>query len=108
MSEAAFRRDFDAAFVQAWGGVAGDVTGTYTSPSGTVTDGVHVLVDPAVDYFGDDEGQLSYEKALVSLFLAEVSPETGGTVLVDGQTYTLVKRTERCDESRSQWVARHG
>ena len=108
MSEAAFRRSFDDAFLQAWGSAVGGVNGTYTSPTGTVTTGVHVLVDPAVDFFGDDDGQVSYEKALVSLFLAEVSPETGGTVLVDGDTYVLVKRTERCDESRSQWVARHG
>lgn len=108
MSEAAFRRSFDAAFLQSWGGAVGDVTGTYTSPTGTVVAGIHVLVDPAVDFFGDDDGQISYEKALVTLFLAEVAPETGATVLVDGQTYLLVKRTERCDESRSQWVARHG
>lgn len=108
MSEAAFRRSFDDAFLQAWGAAVGDLTATYTSPTGTVTSGVRVLVDPAVDFFGDDEGQVSYEKALVSLFLAEVKPETGGTVLVGGETYTLIRRTERCDESRSQWVARHG
>lgn len=108
MSEATFRRSFDADFRSVWGSAVGGIAGTYTSPLGTVTAGIDVLVDPAVDFFGDEQGQLSYEKALVTLFLEQVQPETNGTVLVDGETYYLVSRTEKCDGSRSQWVARHG
>lgn len=108
MSEDAFRREFDAEFRASWGHAVGGIAGTYTSPTGAVTSGVSVLVDPAVDFFGEDVGQVSYDKALVTLFLDQVQPETSGTVLVDGKAYRLVSRTEKCDGSRSQWVARLG
>lgn len=108
MSEGAFRRGFDANFRAVWGAAVGGISGIYTSPTGAVTANADVLVDPAVDHFGDDVGQLSFEKALITLFHNQVSPETQGRVVVDGETYILVSRTERCDESRSQWVARHG
>lgn len=107
MSEALFRRSFDRAFLSVWGVATGGLRGTYTSQSGAET-AVDVLVDPAADDFGDDLAQISYDKALVTLFLEQVSPETGGVVVAGTDTYHLVKRTALSDDSRSQWVARRG
>ncbi|GGD45731.1 hypothetical protein [Pseudoxanthomonas indica] len=107
MSEALFRRNFDRAFLSAWGVATGGLSGTYTSQAGAET-AVDVLVDPATDDFGDDLAPISYDKALVTLFLEQVSPETGGVVAVGSDTYYLVKRTPLSDDSRSEWVARRG
>lgn len=103
MSEAAFLRDFDANFFAAWGAVCGGIAATYTSPLGTTT-AVEVLVDHDITQFGDDQVPVSAPTTVVTFRLAQVVPETLGTVTVDGATYTLVQRISISDESLSRWA----
>ncbi len=103
MSEAQFKRDFDASFFDAWSGAMGGIDAVYTSVAAVDTP-VQVLVDTNVEQFGDDPSAVSYFSTHISFRRAQVEPETGATVVVDGATYTLVQRVPNSDESLSRWV----
>lgn len=107
MSEAAFKRGFDAAFFGAWEAAVGGLSALYVSPAGAMTP-VEVLVDTVTDQFGDDLAPVSYAKTVISFRREQVEPEALGTVTVDGQTYTLAQRVDRSDESLSRWLVQHG
>jgi hypothetical protein len=91
MSQLTWKQQFASDFFAAWSGAVDGLDAVYTSPSGVVTP-IRVLVDIGTDQFGDDLAPVSaYDVHLVFL-LAEVVPEQGGTVNVDGTTYTLAQR----------------
>ena len=108
MSEAAFKRDFADAFFDAWEGVAGSLSATYTSPVGAVQP-IKVLKDVGTDQFGDDLAPVSSYNVHLAFRLAEIVPEQLATVDVDGTMYTLAQRLERShsgivtDEAVSVW-----
>lgn len=103
MSEAAFKRSFDANFFRSWGDAVGGLVATYVSPGGAVTD-VDVLVDTVTDQFGDDLAPVAYPKIHITFRREQVQPEVLGKVTVDGQTYTLAQPVDWSDESLSRWV----
>ncbi|UZW62758.1 hypothetical protein [Lysobacter enzymogenes] len=108
MSEAAFKRDSDAAFFADWSKEVGGIATTYVSLSG-VERPVDVLVDTGSDQFGDDQAPVSSYSVHVIFRRAQVEPEQLGTVIVDGIPYVLVQRLEQShggiltDESLSVW-----
>ena len=107
MSEADFKRDFDANFFASWGDAMGGLSATYTSPGGTVLP-VDVLVDTGIVQFGDDLAPVSSFRTYLSFRRAQVEPEAQASVVVDGVTYLLVQRVDSSDESLSRWGVQHG
>lgn len=105
MSEAAFQRQFDAAFFGAWGGAMGGLAAQYTPAAGGPAVAVEVLRDTNVDQFGDDGTPISFHAVVLAFRREQIEPETGATVEVDGQTYTLVERIGG-DASLSRWAVR--
>jgi len=103
MSEAALKQAFDAAFFVAWANLAGGIDALYTPPAGAAVT-VQVLVDTGVAQFGGDFAAISHYSTFVSFRRAQVEPEGGATVVVDGITYTLAQRVESSDESVSRWA----
>lgn len=103
MSEANLKREFDAAFFAAWGDLAGELDALYTPPGG-VAETVQVLVDTGVAQFGEDFAAVSHYSTFVTFRRAQVEPEAGATLVVDGTTYTLAQRVESSDESVSRWA----
>lgn len=111
MSEAAFKRQFDEAFFEAWGDAMDGINAVYTSPDGLIVD-VQVLVDTDVQQFGDDGAPVSEARTFISLRLAQLSPlepEAGAEVSLSGGggCYRLVQRVEGSDESISRWLVSH-
>ena len=103
MSEADFKRAFDAAFFDAWASVAGGIDALYTSPDGSSMP-VQVLIDTGIVQFGDDSAPVSAYSTFATLRRAQVEPVAGAAVVVDGATYTLVQRVDSSDESLSKWA----
>lgn len=107
MSEAAFKREFDATFFASWGDTMGDIDAVYTPPAGTPVT-VQVLVDTGISQFGEDDAPVSHYDTFVTFRRAQVEPQQFGTVVVDGVTYTLAQRIDSSDESLSRWAVQHG
>lgn len=103
MSEAGLKQAFDAAFFAAWANLAGGIDALYTPPAGAAVT-VQVLVDTGVAQFGDDFAAVSHYSTFITFRRAQVEPEGGATVVVDGITYTLAQRVESSDESVSRWA----
>lgn len=103
MSEAAWKRQFDADFDAAWAEAMGGIDAVYTPPGGAAIT-VQVLVDTGVEQFGEDGAPVSYHDRVVGFRREQIEPKTLGTVVVDGTTLKLVQRVERSDESRSWWA----
>lgn len=103
MSEAAWRREFDAAFFGTWDAAMGGISAVYTSPVGVVST-VQVLVDTGIAQFGDDVAPVSTYSTFVTFRRAQLEPELFGTVVVEGVTYTLAQRVDLSDESLSKWA----
>lgn len=103
MSEAQFKHDFDAMFFNGWAAAVGGLNAIYTAPGGTALD-CDVLVDTHVDQFGDDGSPVSGFATLITFRRAQIEPESGGEVAIDGKTWTLVQRVASSDESLSRWV----
>jgi len=103
MSEATFKREFDAAFFAAWGDLAGGLDALYTPPIGAAVT-VQVLVDTGVAQFGEDFAAVSHYRTFLTFRREQIEPETGATVLVGGITYTLAQRVDSSDESLSRWA----
>lgn len=103
MSQQAFLRDFDAnAFGNFLAAGIADVA-TYTAPSGGAALACDVLVDRNVRDFGEDASLVAAAYTLVTFQRAQVTPARGGTVVVEGESFTLDAEV-RSDESISRWV----
>lgn len=103
MSDAQFKRDFDAAFFAGWSDLAGGIDALYTPPIGAPIT-VQALVDTGIAQYGEDFATVSHYSTFVTFRRAQVEPESGATVAVDGITYTLAQRVDSSDESVSRWA----
>lgn len=65
-----------------------------------------VLVDRNVEDFGDDAAPVSALRTRVTFQRAQVEPDGGARVVVDGEAFTLAGRA-RQDESISAWWVQH-
>jgi hypothetical protein len=103
MSQQAFLRDFDnAAFATFLAAGLADVA-TYTTADGLTTTACDVLVDRNVRDFGEDASPVAAAYTLVTFQRAQVTPARGGTVVVEGESFTLDAEV-RSDESITRWV----
>lgn len=98
---AQFDQDAHAAFVAA--GIA-DVA-VYATPAGAAGGWRRVLVDDARQMFGAD-GYVTAPRTTVGVLLANGAVEAGGTLTVDGATFTLqrIDESDRADGSIQWWV----
>jgi hypothetical protein len=103
MSQRATLQALDAQLVTAFKDAGLADPGAYTGPAGGAAVDVDVMVDRSVQIFGDEGAGIPAPAIVVSLLLAQVTPAKGGTVVVDGDTFTLCDELER-DESRSRWT----
>lgn len=85
-------------------GLADD--GAYTSKAGGDAIACDVIVQRGVQVFAEGGADIAARDIVVTLFLAQVAPERGGTVVADGDTFTLVDVIDS-DESRERWTVRH-
>lgn len=102
MSQRAWKQSFDAAAFAAFGDAMTDAA-IYTPPGPGASVDCRVLVDEGMGVFGDDAAPVSVFRISVAFQLAQVTPEAGGTVVIDGTTFTLVQRLEKSDASLSYW-----
>ena len=104
MSQQSFLREFDAAAFAAFrdAGIADEPT--YQAPGAVeaVPCGV-VLIDRGMRDFGDDLAPVGTTYVRATLQMAEVAPERGGRLVVDGEAYVLDSELDR-DGSSSRWV----
>ena len=105
MTQRTALRQIDAAIHGALLGSGLADAGIYRAP-GTSGDGtaVRVYVDRSLQTLGE-YGQVVDQRDQVTLLRADVAPERGGTVDVDGWRYTLAERTSE-DDSVSVWAVR--
>lgn len=105
--QSATLRALDAAILEGMVGIGFADTATYAAPGGGAAVPCTVMVDEAVQVFGD-AGEVVGTRTLVTLFQAEVAnPLRGGTVVADGSTYKLDEEDAR-DQSMTRWVVVHG
>lgn len=107
MSEAVWKRDFDASFFDTWGGAMGGLDAVYTPPAGAPVT-VQVLMDVGIAQFGDDLAPVSHYDTYITFRREQLEPAQFATVVVDGVTYTLAQRVDSSDESLSRWGVQHG
>lgn len=108
MSQKAFLRDLDASIVGGLRDAGMADSGSYTPPAGATIEGVDVLVDRNVAFFGEDGATVAGYREVVTLFLDHVAaPVRGGTVVVDGDTFVL-DALDAQDASMSRWVVVDG
>lgn len=107
MSERDFLRQMDATIHSALA-IAGMVsTATVTSAkSGTVAEGVRIYIDRDVETIGDLQ-QFVAGRVEIAYLRADVDPEQGDRVEVDGEAFVNVKKLSD-DGSRSRWLVRRG
>lgn len=107
MSERDFLRQMDATIHGALA-IAGMVsTATVTSEkSGVVTAGVRIYIDRDVETIGDLQ-QFVAGRVEIAYLRADVEPEQGDRVEVDGEVFVNVKKLSD-DGSRSRWLVRRG
>ena len=107
MSERDFLRQMDATIHGALA-IAGMVsTATVKSEkSGVVTAGVRIYIDRDVETIGDLQ-QFVAGRVEIAYLRADVEPEQGDRVEVDGEVFVNVKKLSD-DGSRSRWRVRRG
>ncbi|HDS1303530.1 TPA: hypothetical protein QEK28_000327 [Stenotrophomonas maltophilia] len=107
MSERDFLRQMDATIHGALT-IAGMVsTATVRSEkTGIVTAGVRIYIDRDVETIGDLQ-QLVAGRVEIAYLRADVEPEQGDRVEVDGEAFVNVKKLSD-DGSRSRWLVRRG
>lgn len=107
MSELEFLRHMDVTIHGALS-LAGMVsTAKVTSvKSGTVTNGVRVYIDRDVETIGDLQ-QFVAGRVEIAYLRADVDPEQGDRVEIDGEAFVNVKKLSD-DGSRSRWLVRRG
>lgn len=103
MSQRATLQALDAQLVDAFKGAGLADAGTYTPPGGGGAVAVDVMIDREVQIFGDEGSDIPAPAVVVTLFLAQVTPARGGTVVADGDTFKLCDEIAR-DESRVRWT----
>lgn len=107
MSDRDFLRQMDATIHGALA-IAGMVsTATVTSEkSGIVSAGVRIYIDRDVETIGDLQ-QFVAGRVEIAYLRADVEPEQGDRVEVNGEVFVNVKKLSD-DGSRSRWLVRRG
>lgn len=105
MSQRDFLQAFDTAAFAAFADAGLADAASYVAPGadGSAAVACQVLVDRDVRDFADDLAPVSTGYTRITFQLAEVQPERGGVVTVDGEGFTLERRISQ-DESASRWV----
>lgn len=103
MSQQAFLREFDADAFACFLGAGMADTAEYTAPAGGAAIPCEVLVDRDVRDYGEDASPVATSYTLVTFQRDQVTPERGGTVVVDSESFTLDAEVRK-DESISRWV----
>ncbi|MGV8959206.1 MAG: head-tail joining protein [Stenotrophomonas sp.] len=92
MSQKAFLRQFDASAIQAFAATGMADAAAYTPKAGGAAIDCNVMVDRAVQQWGDDPMPLAAGDITVTFQRAQVVPEKGGMLVVDGDTYRLADK----------------
>jgi hypothetical protein len=108
----AFLRDLDATIVAGLvdAGLA-DGLAVYTppGPDPTPIEGVRVVMDHDVQFFGDGPGQVTGTRTVVRLECSQVpAPAAGGTLLIGSRTWTLFEPISREPGISSKWTVTGG
>jgi hypothetical protein len=80
--------------------------GDYTSPAGSVTEGVRVYFNRTQVAIGEFQQQ-SIPAVTVGYFLADTSPEADGAIAIGAESW-INERELSNDGSISTWIVRHG
>lgn len=108
MSQTNALRALDASLIGAFAGAGLADAATYTPPAGGPVLDCTVLVDDEAQFFGEGSSEVAGHRTLIGLLLSEVpTPERGGVVVADGQTYVL-NALETRDQSLERWVVTRG
>lgn len=107
MSQKEFLRQFDQAAIGGFMAAGMADSGLYTPKAGGVGVACDVMVDRAVQQWGDDPMPLAAGDVTVSFQRAQVVPEKGGSVVVDGDTYRLTDKLFD-DGSLIRWAVIRG
>lgn len=108
MSQKAFMAAFDGLAHGAFADAGIADLGVYTPPGvdPVPVPNVRVFVDRAVQQIGEF-GNISAGRTEVRYLLSDVSPEAGGKLLVDGDTFINTAEIDN-DGSLSRWQVRRG
>lgn len=104
MGQRAETRAADADMHEAFADVGVGELGSYRAPGGAAFVPVRVIVRYGTQVLGEFQQIVGYRDE-VEFLLADVTPQTKGTLQVDGQTLTLTDKV-REDASVSHWVVR--
>lgn len=109
MSQKAFLQGFDAMAMGSFAAAGMADVAQYTGPEqGAQAVPCDVLVDRGTQAWGDDGMPVALGEVAVSFQHAQVEPQRGGIVVVDGDTYRLTDRLKD-DGSLARWlVVPHG
>ena len=97
-------RASDADMHEAFADVGIGEIGSYRAPGADTFVPVRVIVRRGTQVLGEFQQIVGYRDE-VEFLLVDVTPQTKGTLQVDGQTLTLTDKV-REDASISQWVVR--
>ncbi|MGR4895025.1 hypothetical protein ACIPR8_07085 [Stenotrophomonas sp. LARHCG68] len=107
MSQKAFMQAFDQAAIGSFMVAGMADAAKYTAPGG-VAIACSVMVDRGTQVWGDDGMPVALGEISVAFQRADVEPEKGGIVVVDGDTYRLTDKLKD-DASLVRWlVVPHG
>ncbi|WP_282266500.1 hypothetical protein [Stenotrophomonas sp. PS02298] len=109
MSQKAFLQAFDQAAIGSFMAAGMADAATYTAPApGSASVPCDVLVDRGTQVWGDDASPVALGEISIAFQRAQVTPERGGIIVVDGDTYRLTDKLKD-DGSLVRWlVVPHG
>lgn len=109
MSQKAFLQAFDQAVIGSFMAAGMADTAQYTAPAtGSAAVPCDVMVDRGTQVWGDDGTPVALGEISIAFQRAQVVPEKGGIVVVDGDAYRLTDKL-RDDASLVRWlVVPHG
>jgi len=109
MSQKAFLQAFDQVAIGSFISAGIADAAKYTAPAaGSVAMPCDVLVDRGTQMWGDDASPVALGEISIGFQRAQILPEKGGIVVVDGDTYRLTDKLKD-DASLVRWlVVPHG
>lgn len=109
MSQKSFLQAFDQAAIGRFMAAGMADAATYTGPvTGAVPVACDVMVDRGTQVWGDDASPVALGEINIAFQSTQVTPDRGGIVVVDGDTYRLTDKLED-DGSLVRWlVVPHG
>ena len=104
MSQIAALQALDAEIIGAFVDAGLADAAVYTPPGGGAGIACEVMVDRGQVVYGADGDEVAGLRTLVTFQLAQLTPERGGVVVVDGSTLTLDSEDDN-DKAMARWVA---